>query len=134
MFELKSNESLVRDDSSGNLIIQHDGGLANSFRVYRASSNSITTTIVWFDGDIANNPAAYVINSATPKVAIRRIYSTGAWDVFVDGVKTYSATNTNFLSFTRIHLQGAGTPQKFKQFVVFDTALTDEECSALTQP
>ena len=72
------------------------------------------------------------MTSDNPKIAIKRIWSTGQIQVFVDGTEVIDAVSNLFNKWYKMELKGAGDVVEIKQVVTFPTALTDSECIALT--
>lgn len=133
--ELADNDSLVRANSSSNFRISDTGGTNfGAIRIYRASSSATTHRVVFQDNSQNFNPSSVEIDGDSPKVLVRRIYNTGEFKVFVNGVLKLTATNTDYDMFRFIDFAGGGSSMNIKQIALFPTALTDEECSALTQP
>ena len=131
--ELKDNDSLVRANSANNFRISDTGG--NNFgaiRIYRASSSSTRHRVVFQDNSTNFDPSSVLIDGDNPKMAVRRIYNTGEFKVFVDGVLRLTATNTDYDMFRFIDFAGGGSSMNIKQIALFGTALTDDECIALT--
>jgi len=130
--DLAKNESLVRDNSDGGIRISTENATAGSLRIYRASSSATTNRVVWFDNDSVQVPTPVQIFGDSPKVVIRRTYENGEWKVFVNGSVVSTQTNTNYNPMSNVKMWGAGSPQEIKQFTLFDTALSDNECINLT--
>ncbi len=131
--ELKDNDSLVRADSSNNFRISDTGGNNyGAIRIYRASSSATKHRIVFQDNSQNFDPSSVSVDSENPKIIVRRIYDTGEFKVFVDGVLRSTATNTDYDIFRFIDFAGGGSSMNIKQIALFGTALTDDECIALT--
>lgn len=130
--DLAKNESLARDNSSGGVSIRKANQTAGSLRIYRASGSATTNWVVWFDDSSVQNPLPKRIEGDNPKVAIKRIYTTGEWKVFVNGVAVWTKYNTNYSPMANLQIIAGGSPQELKGVTLFDTALTDSECIALT--
>jgi hypothetical protein len=77
-------------------------------------------------------PSGYEMTSDNPKVVIKRIWSTGQIQVFVDGTEVIDSVNNLFNRWYKMELKGNGDIVEIKQALVFPTALTDSECITLT--
>ena len=130
--DFAKNESLLRDSSSGGVIFSRNNLTAGSLRIYRASGSATTNHAVWFDNELNQHPAPRSFSGSTPKVAVRRIKSTGEWAMFVDGSNVQTQYNTNYPDFQRLKISATGSPVHLNGTIVFDRALTDDECIALT--
>ena len=131
--ELKDNDSLLRANSSSNLRISDTGGNNyGAIRIYRASSIATRHMIVFQDNSQNFSPSPVSVDSENPKIIVRRIYDTGEFKVFVDGVLRLTATNIDYDMFRFIDFAGGGSSMNIKQIALFGTALTDDECIALT--
>ena len=131
--ELKDNDSLVRADSSNNFRISDAGGINyGAIRIYRASAGSTRHRVVFQDNSQNFNPSSVLVDGDNPKVVVRRIYNTGEFKVFVNGVLELTATNTDYDMFRFIDFAGGGSSMNIKQFALFGTALSDADCITLT--
>ena len=131
-FEFKNNQDIVRDSADIVIRVSANTGNLGSFRIYRSSSSLRQLTIVFqnHNGDFI--PNGYEMTSDNPKIAIKRIWSTGQIQVFVDGTEVIDAVSNLFNRWYKMELKGAGDVVEIKQVVTFPTALTDDECIALT--
>jgi len=132
-FEIKNNDSLIRDNSSGGIRLRNRNASASSIRIYRASNSSIRNAIVFIDESGAFNPAAYVSSATeTLKLCFTKDGSTGLFTIYENGVKVREAANLNYLNMNEIYISGSGSTADVKSLLYFDTTLTDDECIALT--
>jgi len=131
-FEFKNNQDIVRDSADIVIRVSADTGNLGSFRIYRSSSSFRQLTIVLQNNNGDFIPNGYEMTSDNPKIAIKRIWSTGQIQVFVDGTEVIDAVSNLFNRWYKMELKGAGDVVEIKQVVTFPTALTDSECIALT--
>jgi len=131
--ELADNEQLVRDNASNNIRLSDSvGSNFGSIRIYRASSIATRHRVVFQDNAGDFSPPSVLLDSTNPKVAIKRVFATGEFKVFVDGVLRSTGTSTDYLAFEDILLEGGGSPINVKELTLFDKALSDNECINLT--
>jgi hypothetical protein len=121
-----NNEAVVRDASTGNISI---GASGNRLFLYNDSSAERRMKLFIQDGTTQN----YVLSADNVKLVVR--IEPNKVEVFENGVSVLSTTqNLDFSNNSAYVLRGTTREIGIKQTAIFPTALTDEECSALTQP
>ena len=122
-----NTESLVRDSS---LRIINLGSANNEFFIYN-NSLSESRPILYISS--STGQSTYLLPQDNLKLCIR-IQPSGT-QVFVNGSQVLNTTNApEFSANSYYSFRGTNRKALFKQKAFFPTALTDEECSALTQP
>lgn len=130
---LAKNDELIRDRSSTGIRFSTRDHNSSAVRIYRTGFSSIRNHVYWEDLDADTSPSAHEIDEAGPvKVAIRRIYSTGEWTVFYAGAQQNQAFNANYDKFTQLTVDANGDAKFINSILIFDRALTDDECIDLT--
>lgn len=131
--EMTNNDDIIRDDSAANFMISDNGSNLGGLRVYRPSSTTVRQLTFYSQDNEGNvSPATYEIATANPKIAFKRIFETGRIQLFTDGVERRDAINVDMDKLTRIDIKGQGAKGAFKQIVVWNRILTDQECVSLT--
>tara|TARA_R100001510_G_scaffold44311_1_gene40860 strand:- start:2769 stop:4976 length:2208 start_codon:yes stop_codon:yes gene_type:complete len=131
--EMTNNDDIIRDDSAANFMISSNGSNLGALRVYRPSSTSLRQLTFYSQDNEGNvNPATYEITTASPKIAFKRIFETGRIQLFTDGAERRDAINVDMDKLTRIDIKGQGGKCGFKQIIVWNRILTDQECVSLT--
>lgn len=122
-----NTESLVRDSL---LRIINLGSANNEFFIYN-NSLSESRPILYISS--STGQSTYLLPQDNLKLCIR-IQPSGT-QVFVNGSQVLNTTNApEFSANSYYSFRGTNRKALFKQKAFFPTALTDEECSALTQP
>jgi len=130
--EFKNNQAIARDNGGTSFRFNSTSINFGSLRIYRSNSNSKQLTIVFQDTNGDFVPNGYEITSLNPKVAIKRVWSTGEIKVFADGNKVIDTASTLFNSWNIVYMEGTGSTVEVKQLVSFPTALSDLDCEILT--
>lgn len=131
--EMTNNDDIIRDDSAANFMISANGSNLGALRVYRPSSAAVRQLTFYSQDNEGNvNPGTYEIPTASPKIAFKRIFETGRIQVFIDGVERRDGVNVDMDKLTRIDIKGQGGKVGFKQMIVWNRILTDQECVSLT--
>jgi hypothetical protein len=105
------------------------------YRSYENVANGGLRTMVYFannenDGEDIN--VHQITESGRVKVAVRRVKSTGEFTVFYDGAQKSQDFSDKFYDFTNLRIDGRNQPLFINSVIVFDRALTDDECTSLT--
>jgi hypothetical protein len=120
-------ESFVRDSS---LRIINLGSTGNEFFIY---NNSLSKSRPFLYISSSTGQSTYLLPQDNLKLCIR-IQPSGT-QVFVNGSQVLNTTIApEFSANSYYSFRGTNRKVLFKQKAFFPTALTDEECSALTQP
>ena len=137
--DFADNSPLVRDGSDGGIRLSNGDSQLGAFRIYRNASSETRLRIL-FD-PISGSDIAVEINSDTPKVAIRKVRSTGTFTIYIDGspatggvltdgsfsdAVNYDITSDDF------KIWGAGSTIKINSIKLFDEALSNAELVSLT--
>jgi hypothetical protein len=119
-----NNEAVVRDASTGNISI---GASGNRLFLYNDSSAERRMKLFIQDGTTQN----YVLSADNVKLVVR--IEPNKVEVFENGVSVLSTTqNLDFSNNSAYVLRGTTREIGIKQTAIFPTALTDDECIALT--
>ena len=130
--DLAKNPQIIRDGGAGNIRLSSGNKTAGSINFYRSGNTELRTVIYFADLELDNNPTSHIIADGTsPNVAVRRVKSTGEFTVFYEGVQKYQAFNTNYDVLDNLLLRGDDQPYFINSILLFDRALTDDECKAL---
>lgn len=130
--DLAKNPSLNRDSASTGIRFGRSNHNFGAFRIYRPNPNT-SAKVYWADNDNDTIPTAHTISEAgRVKVIVRRVESTGEFTVFYAGAQKYQASNTDFDDFVNLQIRADGQPIFINSILVFDRALTDDECKSLT--
>ena len=130
--EFKNNQAIVRDSGGTSFRFNSNSANFGGLRIYRSNSNSKPLTVVFQDTNGDFVPNGYEMTSLNPKVAIKRVWSTGEIKVFVDGNKVIDTASTLYNSWNLVNMEGTGSTVEVKQLVSFPTALSDLDCEILT--
>ena len=134
-FEFKNNQDVIRDNGNLNVKVSSDTSNLGSFRIYRASPDDTRKlTVVFQDTQDPPqfNPSGYQMTSENPKVVIKRTWSTGRIQVYVDGVSVIDATNSNLNRWYKLELAGDGSTLELKQVLAFPMVLSNNDSEILT--
>ena len=130
--DLAKNPLLDRDSASTGIRFGRRNHNFSAFRFYRPGLNK-RTAVYFADRDNDTLPASHQITTAgRVKVAVRRVESTGEFTLFYAGAQQYQASNTDFNDFVNLQIRADGQPIFINSILVFDRALTDDECKSLT--
>ena len=146
VFELTENPSVLRDNSSGGIRLSNGDSQSGAIRIYRNGDSALQLRAVFFGTSADSfgsgvNSAAVALASATPKVAISRVRSTGVFTVYLDGspldVGLTDAngqfTNSNFdVTWDDLQITGQGGIVKLSKLMLFDSALSGANMAKLT--
>tara|TARA_Y100000004_G_scaffold37602_1_gene40326 strand:- start:412 stop:2277 length:1866 start_codon:yes stop_codon:yes gene_type:complete len=139
------NPQQTRDNSTGGIRLSNGDSQNGSVRIYRNNDNDRYMSVVFF-GTSADSfgsgarSASTMLSTATPKVAVRRVRSTGVFTVYLNGspldVGLTDAngdfTNSNFdVTWDDLQISG-GSQQKYLLIKLFDSALTNSEMASET--
>ena len=134
---LYAEVAALANDGTNRRIVISDGSYNNNVQIYYyAASNRIRTLVN--SGGIVSFDSNYTLSDVTEyhKFAVR--YKQNDFSLWVDGVEVGTDTSGNTPSvLNQLNFNDGGGSNfygKTKQVLYFPTALTDEECSALTQP
>lgn len=135
--ELAKNDELIRDGSTTGIRLSTTDLNASSVKFYRSyagAPDGIRTVVYFADGENDNDPASHQITEAGPvKVIVRRVKSTGEFTIFYDGAQKYQAfAPANYGKLKTLKIDGEKQPLFINNMFLFDRALTDDECIALT--
>jgi len=132
-FELKNNQYVIRDN--GGLTIRVGSNTSNngSFRIYRPDAvNPRRLNVVFQDTGSNFTPSGYEMTSENPKVLVKRTWSTGRIQVYVDGVSVIDGTDSDYNAWYKLELSGEGSTLELKQVLAFPTVLSDNDSEILT--
>jgi hypothetical protein len=130
--DLAKNPELIRDGGAGEIRLSSSNKTAGSIKLYRSGNTNLRTVVYFADVELDNNPTSHIISDGTsPNIAIRRVKSTGEFTVFYDGAQQYQAFNTNYDVLDNILIRGDDQPIFINSILLFDRALTDDECKSL---
>jgi len=119
-----NNEALVRDSTAGNILM---GATGNRFLLYNDQSSAQRIKLFIQDG----TTETYQLSADNVKLAIR--FEPNNVEVFENGVSVKSTTqNLDFSGSSAYSMQGSTRKLNISQMLIFPTALTDDECIALT--
>jgi hypothetical protein len=139
------NPQQTRDTSTGGIRLSNGDSQSGSVRIYRNNNNDRYMSVVFF-GTSADSfgsgvgSGSVMLSTATPKVAVRRVRSTGVFTVYLNGspldVGLTDAngdfTNSNFdVTWDDLQISG-GSQQKYLLIKLFDSALTNSEMASET--
>lgn len=137
--ELAKNDQFIRDSATTGIRLSTTDLNASSVKFYRSYETGdgglgIRTIIYFADDENDNDPASHQITEAGPvKVIVRRVKSTGEFTVFYDGAQKYQAfAPANYDKFKTLKIDGEAQSIFLNNMFLFDRALTDDECIALT--
>ena len=135
--ELDKNDQLIRDGSTTGIRLSTTDLNASSVKFYRSyagAPDGIRTVVFFSDDENDNDPASHIITEAGPvKVIVRRVKSTGEFTIFYDGAQKYQAfAPANYGKLKTLKIDGEKQPLFINNMFLFDRALTDDECIALT--
>jgi hypothetical protein len=130
-FEFRNNQDIIRDDSDPNVRVSEDLTNVGAFRIYRGVTSSTQLKVI-LTANSGTSPAAYTITSDNPKVLIKRAWSTGRIQVYVDGVSVRDEINLNFDRWYKLDLAGHGSTTELKQVLAFPTVLSNNDSEILT--
>jgi len=130
--DLAKNPELIRDGGAGEIRLSSSNKTAGSIKLYRSGDTNLRTVVYFADVELDNDPSSHIVTDGTsPNIAIRRVKSTGEFTVFYDGSQQYQAFNTNYDVLDNILIRGDDQPIFINSILLFDRALTDDECKAL---
>lgn len=130
--DLAKNPSLDRDSASTGIRFGKRNHNFGAFRIYRPNPNT-SAKVYWADNDNDTTPTSHTISeTGRVKVIVRRVESTGEFTVFYAGAQKYQASNTDFDDLVNLQIRADGQPIFINSILVFDRALTDDECKSLT--
>ena len=128
--ELKNNVAYVRDSSDTVLMIADSlGGSPNGFGIRHNSSGiSIRLKIVKFINGLQTEMFATATNNV--KIAIK--WNGTNADVFVNGVKQFSATAFTTTNMEFFNGNGSQLPIFIQAMALYPTPLSDADCTLIT--
>ena len=135
------NPSVSRDNSSAGIELNNGGASTGKVAVYRNNDAARQLHIVFFGTD--GNNVGIPITSSAPKIAIRRVRSSNAFTVYMDGAPLDDSgsatdsngdfTNSNFdVTWDDLKLSGINSTIKILSLKLFDSALTNSEMASET--
>jgi hypothetical protein len=130
-FEFRNNQDIIRDGSDPNVRVSEDLTNLGAFRIYRGVTSTTQLKVV-LTANSGTSPTAYTITSDNPKVLIKRTWSTGRIQVYVDGVSVKDEINLNFDRWYKLDLAGHGSVTELKQVLAFPTVLSGNDSEILT--
>ena len=134
-FELKNNQSIARDSSATTIRVSSNTSNLGSLRIYRASSGVKQLTVYLQDTSSPSVPLVangYEMTSENPKVLVKRTWSTGRIQVYVDGVSVIDEIDLDYNAWYKLELGGAGSTLELKQVLAFPTVLSNNDSEILT--
>jgi hypothetical protein len=134
-FELKNNQSIARDSSATTIRVSSNTSNLGSLRIYRASSGVKQLTVYLQDTSSPSVPLVangYEMTSENPKVLVKRTWSTGRIQVYVDGVSVIDEIDLDYNAWYKLELGGAGSTLELKQVLAFPTVLSNNDSETLT--
>lgn len=125
--------NVIRDGSAQNIQVGNDTSQGGAFFLRRTSSTTPRNLTAFFkNNDNSDVFSSYELPEGDSKVALKYNSTSNACKLFVDGSEVRSGTATDITEFDTFRLNGDGGKFNSKQLVVFNTELSDAECSALT--
>ena len=131
-FELKNNQDIVRDSGATTIRVNNSADNDGSFRIYRASSGVKQLTVVFRDTNGNSTPSSYEMTSENPKVLVKRTWSTGRIQAYVDGALVREQIDLDYNAWYKLELGGAGSTLELKQVLAFPTVLSNNDSEILT--
>ena len=130
-FEFRNNQDIIRDGSDPNVRVSEDLTNVGALRIYRGVTSTTRLKVV-LTANSGTSPTAYTIASDNPKVLIKRTWSTGRIQVYVDGVSVKDEINLNFDRWYKLDLAGHGSLTELKQVLAFPMVLSNNDSEILT--
>tara|TARA_Y100001937_G_C7135770_1_gene339928 strand:- start:4392 stop:6245 length:1854 start_codon:yes stop_codon:yes gene_type:complete len=135
------NPSVSRDSSSAGIQLSNGGAATGKVAIYRNNDAARQLHAVFFGTD--GNNVGVPITSSAPKIAIRRVRSSNAFTVYMDGAPLDDSgsatdsngdfTNSNFdVTWDDLKLSGINSTVKILSLKLFDSALTNPEMESET--
>jgi hypothetical protein len=131
-FELKNNQDVARDSGATTIRVNNSADNDGSFRIYRASSGVKQLTVVFRDTNGNSTPSSYEMTSENPKVLVKRTWSTGRIQAYVDGALVRDQIDLDYNAWYKLELGGAGSTLELKQVLAFPTVLSNNDSEILT--
>jgi hypothetical protein len=131
-FELKNNQDVARDSGATTIRVNNSADNDGSFRIYRASSGVKQLTVVFRDTNGNSTPSSYEMTSENPKVLVKRTWSTGRIQAYVDGALVRDQIDLDYNAWYKLELGGAGSTLELKQALAFPTVLSNNDSEILT--
>lgn len=136
------NPSVSRDNSSAGIELSNGGAATGKVAIYRNNDAARQLHAVFFGTD--GNNVGVPITSSAPKIAIRRVRSSNAFTIYMDGAPLDDSgsatdsngdfTNSNFdVTWDDLKLSGINSTLKILSLKLFDRALTNPEMQSETQ-
>ena len=125
-------KDLIRDNSNSNILIGQDDNIDGSISIYRNSTSSPRRATIVARNLSSSNAVLYEVLTDNPKIAVNYNSTNGNWKLFIDGVKVVDVIDSDFNPFDTFYFKGAGGTIGLKQFILWNTPLSDVECIALT--
>ena len=130
--DLAKNPLLNRDSASTGIRFGQRNHNFSAFRFYRPGDNK-RTAVYFADRDNDTVPVSHQITTAgRVKVIVRRVESTGEFTIFYAGAQQHQRFNTDYGDFSNLQMKADGQPIYINSIIIFDRALTDDECTSLT--
>jgi len=132
-FELKNNQDVIRDNGGTTIRVSSNTSNLGSFRIYRSdASNPRNLTVVFQDTGSNFTPSGYEMTSENPKVVVKRTWSTGRIQVYVDGASVIDQIDLDHNAWYKLDLSGGGSTLELKQLLAFPMVLSNNDCEILT--
>jgi len=131
-FELRNNQDVIRDGPDTTIRVSSNTSNLGSFRIYRASSGVKQLTVVFQDAVSNFTPSGYEMTSENPKVLVKRTWSTGRIQVYVDGASVIDGIDLDYNAWYKLDLSGEGSILEVKQVLAFPMVLSDNDSEILT--
>lgn len=137
--ELAENKQQIRDGATTGIRLSTTDLNASSVKFYRSYETNdggagVRTVVYFADDENDNDPVSHQITEAGPvKVIVRRVKSTGEFTIFYDGAQKHQKfAPANYGKLKSLKIDGEKQPLFINNMFLFDRALTDDECIALT--
>ena len=129
-----NTKNIVRDAANSAIHIGNDGNQGGAVFLRRTSAqNPKRLTLFFKNNDNSDAFASYQLPEGNVKLAFKYNSTSNDCKLFVDGDEERSATNiTDITEFDTFKIGGEGGEANLKSLLVFNTALSDDDCEALT--
>jgi hypothetical protein len=131
-FEIKNNQDVIRDNDGTTIRVSSDTSDLGSFRIYRADASATQLHVEFQDTGSNLTPSSYEMTSENPKVLVKRTWSTGRIQVYVDGVSVIDEIDLDYNAWYKLELSGEGSTLELKQVLAFPTVLSNNDSEILT--
>jgi hypothetical protein len=132
-FELKNNQYVIRDNGGLTIRVSSNSSNNGSFRIYRPDAvNPRRLNVVFQDTGGSFDPTGYEVTSENPKVLVKRTWSTGRIQVYVDGASVIDGIDLDYNAWYKLELAGEGSTLELKQVLAFPMVLSNNDSEILT--